>query len=322
MAAGARDDRRAAPRVDAKAVRATRRAASPSIRCFVSGAQRSSASLHTGEAERQSKRSCSPQPIQAVAPPPKALGSHGLPKKPSPRSSAPGPGAKRVCVFVTNASSVLFGNCGVSFPTGLSLVHRTYRGRSGAGAGSLTRLKLIGSPVARHQTKGGPFRQLRLAKQPSLNPEGRARSLVSQLEQRRLHADRCEADDEVGLPVVCDGISNQHCRSSPLRTPVLTQSRDALRGFNSPKVLFAARSPTLKTSARRTDVMSAGRLSRGERSCGGRPAQAVIMLLRLSELAQSQPCDLRGDTLPSPQRNRCGAFGGPPQTGRLFTGPS
>ena len=94
MAAGARDDRRAAPRVDAKAVRATRRAASPSIRCFVSGAQRSSASLHTGEAERQSKRSCSPQPIQAVAPPPKALGSHGLPKEPSPRSSAPGPGRK------------------------------------------------------------------------------------------------------------------------------------------------------------------------------------------------------------------------------------
>jgi hypothetical protein len=80
MAAGARDDRRAAPRVDAKAVPATRRAPSPSIRCFVSGAQRSSASLHKGEAERQSKRSCSPQPIQAVAPPPKALGSHGLPR--------------------------------------------------------------------------------------------------------------------------------------------------------------------------------------------------------------------------------------------------
>ena len=39
---------------------------------------------------------------------PKRSGSHGLPKEPSPRSAALGPGAPGVCAFVTNASRTGF----------------------------------------------------------------------------------------------------------------------------------------------------------------------------------------------------------------------
>jgi hypothetical protein len=66
------------------------------------------------------------------------------------------------------------------------------------------------------EPKGRSLRCVQLPVQLQVDPESHPRLGIAQLDLGRLHARRREADDNMGPPVIDDGVSDQHFRSSPL----------------------------------------------------------------------------------------------------------
>ena len=78
-----------------------------------------------------------------------------------------------------------------------------------------------------HEPKGGSLRCVPLPVQLQVDPERHPRLGIAQLDLGRLHARRREADDNVGPPVIGDGVSDQHVpQFAPPRDVSLSFARE------------------------------------------------------------------------------------------------
>jgi hypothetical protein len=81
--------------------------------------------------------------------------------------------------------------------------------------------------LAANEPKGRTLRCVQLALQRQIDPERRPRLRIAQLNLGRLHARRREADDNVGPPVIGDGVSDQHVpQFAPPRDVSLSFARE------------------------------------------------------------------------------------------------
>ena len=78
-----------------------------------------------------------------------------------------------------------------------------------------------------HEPEGGSLRCVPLAVQLQVDPERHPRLGIAQLDLGRLDARRREADDNVGPPVIGDGVSDQHVpQFAPPRDVSLSFARE------------------------------------------------------------------------------------------------